>query len=119
MRTPFSLDGRVALVTGASSGIGAHFAQTLANAGAKVAIVARREAKLVALSEQIQKSGGRALPVVMDVTEAASIDHAITEVETELGPIAHRRQQCRHRHDGAGASDLSRRRIGTPSSTPI
>jgi NAD(P)-dependent dehydrogenase (short-subunit alcohol dehydrogenase family) len=87
MRTPFSLEGRVAFVTGASSGIGAHFAQTLANAGAKVAIGARREAKLVALAEQIQKSGGRALPVVMDVTDAASIDHAISEVETELGPI--------------------------------
>ena len=87
MRTPFSLEGRVALITGASSGIGAHFAQTLAIAGAKVAIAARREAKLVALAEQIQKSGGRALPVVMDVTDAGSIEHAIAEVETELGPI--------------------------------
>jgi len=87
MRTPFSLEGRVALVTGASSGLGAHFAQTLANAGAKVAIAARREARLIELAARIQKSGGRALPVVMDVTDAASIEHAITEVETELGPI--------------------------------
>ena len=55
-----SLEGRVALVTGASSGLGAHFAQVLAKAGAKVAIAARREAKLVDLAEQIQKSGGRA-----------------------------------------------------------
>jgi NAD(P)-dependent dehydrogenase (short-subunit alcohol dehydrogenase family) len=87
MRTPFSLEGRVALVTGASSGLGAHFAQTLANAGAKVAVAARREAKLIELAEQIGKGGGRALPVVMDVTDAASIDHGVSEIETELGPI--------------------------------
>ena len=83
----------MALVTGASSGLGAHFAQTLANAGAKVAIAARREAKLIELAAQIQKSGGRALPVVMDVTDAASIEHAITEVETELGPIGVRQSR--------------------------
>jgi NAD(P)-dependent dehydrogenase (short-subunit alcohol dehydrogenase family) len=83
----FSLEGRVALVTGASSGLGAHFAQVLAGAGAKVAIAARRETRLIALAEQIQKSGGRALPVVLDVTDAKSIEHAISEVETELGAI--------------------------------
>jgi NAD(P)-dependent dehydrogenase (short-subunit alcohol dehydrogenase family) len=83
----FNLSGRVALVTGASSGLGAHFAKLLAQQGAKVAIGARREGKLMALAAEIQKSGGRALPVVMDVTDGKSIDHAITEVETELGPI--------------------------------
>jgi NAD(P)-dependent dehydrogenase (short-subunit alcohol dehydrogenase family) len=84
----FSLEGRVALVTGASSGLGAHFAQVLAKAGAKVAVAARREARLIALAGEIQKSGGRALPVVMDVTDSKSVDHGISEVETELGPIA-------------------------------
>src|SRR5262245_35194625 len=83
----FTLEGRVALVTGASSGLGAHFAQVLAKHGAKVAIGARREDRLMALAEQIQKSGGRALPVVMDVTDAKSIDHAMTEIETALGPL--------------------------------
>jgi len=85
---PFSLEGRVALVTGASSGLGAHFAQVLAKAGAKVAVAARREDRLIALAAQIQKDGGRALPVVMDVSDAASVDHGVTEIETELGPIA-------------------------------
>jgi NAD(P)-dependent dehydrogenase (short-subunit alcohol dehydrogenase family) len=84
----FSLEGRVALVTGASSGLGAHFAQVLSKAGAKVAIAARRESRLVDLAGQIQKGGGRALPVVMDVTDARSVDYGISEVETELGPIA-------------------------------
>jgi len=83
----FSLEGRVALVTGASSGLGAHFAQVLANAGAKVAVAARREDRLIALAERIQKGGGRALPVVMDVVDVESVDHGVMEVETELGPI--------------------------------
>lgn len=87
MADPFSLEGRVALVTGASSGLGAHFAQVLASRGAKVAVAARREDKLIAIADQIQRAGGRALPVVMNVSDAKSVDHALTEIETELGPI--------------------------------
>ncbi|MGE6822892.1 SDR family NAD(P)-dependent oxidoreductase [Pseudomonas soli] len=64
----FSLDGRRALVTGASSGLGRHFAQTLAAAGAEVLVTARREAPLQALVETIQASGGRARAFALDVT---------------------------------------------------
>jgi len=79
------LNGRVALVTGASSGLGRHFALVLARAGAKVAICARRSDKLEALAEEIAAAGGRALPLVMDVTERATIVEAFAHAETELG----------------------------------
>ncbi|TFF41711.1 SDR family NAD(P)-dependent oxidoreductase [Pseudomonas sp. RIT623] len=64
----FSLDGRRVLVTGASSGLGRHFAQTLAAAGAEVLVAARREAPLQALVEAIQANGGRARAFALDVT---------------------------------------------------
>lgn len=67
------LDGRTALVTGASSGLGRHFAHTLAAAGAAVAVAARRADKLQALVEQIAAAGGTAQAVAMDVTDAASV----------------------------------------------
>lgn len=69
----FRLDGRVALVTGASSGLGAHFATVLAQAGARVALAARRVDKLQPVVEQIGGSGGSARAVALDVTEAASV----------------------------------------------
>lgn len=80
--------GRAALVTGASSGLGRHFALTLARAGAKVAIAARRADRLGALAAEIAAFDGRAVPVVMDVTDAASIEAGIAAAETELGPLA-------------------------------
>jgi NAD(P)-dependent dehydrogenase (short-subunit alcohol dehydrogenase family) len=67
------LDGRTALVTGASSGLGRHFAHTLAAAGAAVAVAARRVDKLQALVEHIAAEGGSAQAVAMDVTDAASV----------------------------------------------
>lgn len=70
------LDGRHALVTGASSGLGHHFAQLLASAGAKVTIAARRAERLQGLKETIEASGGAANAVTMDVTEMAAIDSA-------------------------------------------
>jgi NAD(P)-dependent dehydrogenase (short-subunit alcohol dehydrogenase family) len=67
------LDGRIALVTGASSGLGHHFALTLAAAGAAVAVAARRVDKLQALVEQIAAQGGSAQAVAMDVADVASV----------------------------------------------
>lgn len=79
------LSGRVALVTGASSGLGWHFARTLAGAGARVAIAARRSDKLEALADELAKVEGRALPLRMDVTDGAAIAEAFAHAETELG----------------------------------
>ena len=84
----FSLEGRVALVTGASSGLGAHFARTLAAAGAKVAVAARRAERLEALSGEITRAGGTAVPVSLDVTDPASVRDAFVEIDRRLGAPA-------------------------------
>lgn len=88
MNELFDLEGKVAVVTGASSGLGAHFAETLAKAGAKVAIGARRVGRLTELADKIAKNDGRALPVELDVTDAGSVAEAIRIAEEELGPIS-------------------------------
>ncbi|MEL0013120.1 MAG: SDR family NAD(P)-dependent oxidoreductase, partial [Alphaproteobacteria bacterium] len=88
MQTSFDLSGQVAFVTGASSGLGAHFALTLARAGAKVAIGARRADRLAELADKIAAEEGRALPVELDVADAASIARAVTTAEEELGPVS-------------------------------
>ncbi|MBT5570400.1 MAG: glucose 1-dehydrogenase [Alphaproteobacteria bacterium] len=88
MSTSFDLNGQVAFVTGASSGLGAHFAQTLSEAGAKVVIGARRADRLTELAERITATGGQALAVDLDVTDAASIAHAVRAAEAGLGPIS-------------------------------
>ncbi len=67
------LDGKRALVTGASSGFGAHFAQLLSDAGAEVVLAARRTDKLRALADSLQAQGGRANLVEMDVSSSASV----------------------------------------------
>mgnify|MGYP003588974298 CR=1 FL=1 len=69
----FDLSGRVAFVTGASSGLGRRFALILAASGAKVVIGARRIALLETLAGEIVAAGGEALPVELDVTDGASI----------------------------------------------
>ncbi|MSP50010.1 MAG: glucose 1-dehydrogenase [Alphaproteobacteria bacterium] len=77
MTEAISLAGHTALVTGASSGLGRHFARVLARAGARVAIGARRMDRLVSLAEEIRASGGEALLVELDVTDDTSIERAI------------------------------------------
>ena len=83
----FGLGGRHALVTGASSGLGRHFAGVLAAAGAKVTVAARREAALAQTVESIRASGAKAQSVRMDVTDAASIEQAFAEAEAQFGPV--------------------------------
>lgn len=82
-----SLRGSVALVTGASSGIGAHCAQVLAQAGCAVALGARRADRIAAGVAAIEGSGGRAVAVALDVTDEASIEAAYTSIEGTLGNV--------------------------------
>jgi NAD(P)-dependent dehydrogenase (short-subunit alcohol dehydrogenase family) len=83
----FDLSGRVALVTGASSGLGAEFARALATAGARVVVCARRTDRLTALVEEIQAAGGEALAIAMDVTEVASVVAAFEAAEQKFGVV--------------------------------
>ena len=84
----FSLAGQVALVTGASSGIGRHLAELLAAAGAKVALAARRVDRLADLAREIAAEGGQSLPIACDVTQSESVSAAVSRAETELGPLS-------------------------------
>jgi NAD(P)-dependent dehydrogenase (short-subunit alcohol dehydrogenase family) len=83
----WTLNGRSALVTGASSGLGWHFALTLAKAGASVAIAARRVDRLDLLAQEIEALGVEAAPVGLDVTDAASIRTAVEQASAALGGI--------------------------------
>ncbi len=83
----FELTGRVALVTGASQGLGRRFAQVLAEHGAAVGLGARQTDKLDELARQIEGQGGRATSVALDVTDQVSIEEAIATVAAALGPI--------------------------------
>jgi NAD(P)-dependent dehydrogenase (short-subunit alcohol dehydrogenase family) len=85
--TRFSLTGRRALVTGASSGIGRHVALTLAAAGADVALAARRRDRLQDVQKEIEALGRRALSVELDVTDRAGVERGFETAEAELGPI--------------------------------
>ncbi|WP_046500541.1 SDR family oxidoreductase [Streptomyces odonnellii] len=79
------LEGRVAVVTGASSGLGEASAEHLAELGAKVAVLARRAERLEELVARIGKNGGRAIAFTADVTEAEEVQAAADQVEAELG----------------------------------
>lgn len=83
----FDLSGHTALVTGASSGLGRHFAMTLASAGAKVALAARRVERLEETAKTIEAVGGAAFPVALDVTDPQKIAPAFDAVEKALGPV--------------------------------
>ena len=81
------MNGRCALVTGASSGLGAHFARLLAAQGAKVALAARRLDRLETLVREIEAAGGTALAMACDVTDEASIVDAVGRAAAELGAL--------------------------------
>jgi NAD(P)-dependent dehydrogenase (short-subunit alcohol dehydrogenase family) len=81
------LTGRVALVTGASSGLGVRFAQVLAASGAKVAVAGRRRERLEAVAAEIREAGGVAAAVVLDVSKSAEIAPAVDAVEAALGRV--------------------------------
>jgi NAD(P)-dependent dehydrogenase (short-subunit alcohol dehydrogenase family) len=83
----FNLTGKVALVTGASSGLGRHFAEVLAQAGARVGLAARRTDALQAAADAISAMGGTAAIARLDVTDAPSIVAAVDEIESALGGI--------------------------------
>lgn len=87
MAHPFDLTGKHALVTGASSGLGRHFAQTLAAAGAKISVAARRQDALAETVQTIRATGAQAQGLRMDVTDTASVEQALVQAETEFGPI--------------------------------
>lgn len=83
----FDLRGRVAFVTGATSGLGRHFAKVLSGAGAAVAISGRRADRLAELRQEIEAAGGKCAEVALDVTDAAQIAPAFNKAEATLGPI--------------------------------
>jgi NAD(P)-dependent dehydrogenase (short-subunit alcohol dehydrogenase family) len=81
------LTGKVALVTGTTSGLGRRFAQVLAAAGAGVAITGRRIERLAELRDEIENGAGAALDIALDVTDAASIKDCVHDVESHFGGI--------------------------------
>ena len=87
MAYSIDLSGRVAFITGASSGLGAQFARTLARAGAGVVLASRRIEKLKELRARIEGEGGDAHVIELDVTDHASIKSAVAHAETEMGSI--------------------------------
>ncbi len=87
MSFTIDLSGRTALVTGASSGLGRHFAGILARAGASVVVAARRMESLEELRDEITRAGGTAFAVALDVTDAASIRKAMAEAIAPSGKL--------------------------------
>jgi 3-oxoacyl-[acyl-carrier protein] reductase len=83
----FDLHGKVAMVTGASSGLGVHFAELLAENGASVVLVARRAERLAALRSRIEKSGFAALAVEADVRDRAAMAAAFDAAEKKFGTV--------------------------------
>lgn len=82
----FRLDGRIVLITGASSGLGMHFATLLATAGARVAVAARRADKLLSVVDSITQAGGEARALSLDVTDGASVRQCFDELASWGAP---------------------------------
>src|SRR3954452_11755697 len=83
----FDLTGKVALVTGASSGLGRRFAEVLAANGAAVALVARRRERLDEVRSRIERASGRAIAVQADVREAADMRRAFDAAQAAFGTL--------------------------------
>ena len=83
----FSLQDKVALVTGASQGLGAEMAKSLARAGAHVILVARNSEKLEKKAKEISNDGGHASPYVLDITNEEAVCRAVTEINSEHGTV--------------------------------
>src|SRR5580704_159734 len=83
----FDLTGKVALVTGASSGLGARFARVLAANGAAVALVARRRDRLQAVCAEIEAAGGRTIAIQADVLQRGDMQRAFDEAQAQFGTV--------------------------------
>jgi 3-oxoacyl-[acyl-carrier protein] reductase len=103
----FSLTRRVALVTGASSGLGVQFARALADNGAAVALVARRADRLESLKKKIEGKGGRALAIEADVTDRAAMTRAFDETEKAFGTVTVLVNNAGVVQDAARATDVA------------
>lgn len=87
MPAPFDMSGKVALVTGASGGLGRHFAGVLAKAGARVVLGARRPRQLAEAVDEIATSGGAATAVALDVSQGRSVHDAFDEIGRSVGLV--------------------------------
>jgi len=81
------LQGKVALVTGASSGLGAHFAQLLAMHGCTVVLLARRKRALEQLAQSINTAGGQAVVMPADVTDLSQLEISFNKIKKQVGPV--------------------------------
>lgn len=118
----FELDGRVALVTGASSGIGAHFARVLAQHGCVVALAARRAGRLQALADEIAADGGRAIVAPMDVADRVAVAAALDRIAAEAGgpvEILVNNAGMAGRHDFLSAPEEETRQVFDVNQTAV
>ena len=99
------LQGQVAIVTGASRGLGKAMAEALAASGARVACVARNQEKLAETVKAIEDAGGQAEACVCDVTDREAVDQLVDQDRRPVGSSGHPGQQCRHHARHAAAAD--------------
>ncbi len=86
-KTNSDLTGQTAFITGATSGFGQHFAGVLSAAGAKVVITGRRRERLIALKDTLEREGGQAFALPLDVTNVAQVRQCVADAELAAGPI--------------------------------